>query len=163
MKRARSGSPDKQRGPASSPVARTLELPRGPLGVGLVLLLISRAAFWVLLPHATDDAYIAFRSARHLSEGQVLVFNLGERVMVFTSPLWTLWTALGILLVHDPVVWTRASAVLLDALTLICLSSVLENRAGRAAAWCFAIFFASWPFFGAIAVSGLEMSAMVAL
>jgi hypothetical protein len=43
-----------------------------------------------------DDAYISFRYARNLVEGQGLVFNPGERVEGFTNLAWTLWLALGL-------------------------------------------------------------------
>jgi len=37
-----------------------------------------------------DDAYISFRYAHNLAEGQGLVFNVGEYVEGYTSLLWTL-------------------------------------------------------------------------
>ena len=36
--------------------------------------------------------------------------------MGFTSPLWTVWSALGIALFKDPVAWTRATTLALEAL-----------------------------------------------
>lgn len=43
-----------------------------------------------LWPHITDDAYITFRYAFNLAEGNGLAFNPGERVEGFSNPLWTL-------------------------------------------------------------------------
>ncbi len=40
-----------------------------------------------------DDAYISFRYARNLVEGDGLVFNVGERVEGYTNFLWTLMSA----------------------------------------------------------------------
>ena len=40
-----------------------------------------------------DDAYISFRYARNLVEGNGLVFNVGERVEGYTNFLWTLMSA----------------------------------------------------------------------
>jgi hypothetical protein len=134
-----------------------------PVIVGATLLVVCRVAFWFLLPNATDDAYIAFRYALHLTQGRGLTFNPGEAVMGFTSLPWTLWCSVGILLLHDPVAWTRVSALLLDGVTLFCVARLLERHASRGSAWCFVVFFAAWPFFSAIAASGLEMSAMMAL
>jgi arabinofuranosyltransferase len=37
-----------------------------------------------------DDAFISFRYAKHLADGQGLVFNLGERVEGYTNFLWVL-------------------------------------------------------------------------
>jgi len=46
-----------------------------------------------LWPHVTDDAYISFRYAWNLAQGNGLVFNPGERVEGFSNPLWTLLLA----------------------------------------------------------------------
>ncbi len=42
-----------------------------------------------------DDAFISFRYARHLVDGNGLVFNAGEYVEGYTNLLWTLAMALG--------------------------------------------------------------------
>ena len=48
----------------------------------------------LFLPIRTiDDAFITFRYARHLADGNGLVFNLGERVEGATSLSWTLLLA----------------------------------------------------------------------
>jgi hypothetical protein len=131
-----------------------------PVTAGLALLAIARAALWALLPHANEDAYITFRFARNLAAGAGLTYNAGERTFGFTSPLWTLWCALGQRLLGDPVIWTRLTAIGADAITLTILTRMLERHASRTAAWVFALGFAAWPLFPALAVSGLEMSAM---
>ena len=135
----------------------------GPLGIGLALVAVTRITMWFVLPNATEDAYITFRYARNLAAGHGLVYNLGERVMGFTSPLWTLWCALGIALFRDPLLWTRLSTLAADTVTLVVLVSMLTRHASRAAAWCFAVAFGTWPFFGALAASGMESSSMIAL
>ena len=47
----------------------------------------------------SEDAFIGFRVVRHVLAGYGPVFNLGERVEVYTSPLWiallAAWQALG--------------------------------------------------------------------
>ncbi|HEX9725550.1 MAG TPA: hypothetical protein VGC53_14820, partial [Vicinamibacteria bacterium] len=52
------------------------------------------AAFWgaklVLGAGIVDDTYIFLRYAENLANGNGLVFNLGERVEGYTSPLWVL-------------------------------------------------------------------------
>jgi len=52
--------------------------------------LILRALFAVPYPCNHDDGFIAFRYAKNLAEGNGLVFNVGERVWGFTSPLTVL-------------------------------------------------------------------------
>jgi hypothetical protein len=137
--------------------------PRAPFLVPLALLLLTRAYFWRLLPFASEDAYITFRYARNLARGLGLVFNPGERVMGYTSPLWTVWNALGIALGKDPVAWSRATSVLLEAVALVLVTRMLLRAFGAAAAWTFALFFAGWTFFAAMSVSGMENSAFFAL
>jgi arabinofuranosyltransferase len=147
---------------ARSPARGGLGLDPRDIGIGLAILLLARVVFWRLLPAAYEDAYITFRYAAQFVAGHGLVYNVGERVMGFTSPLWTLWTALGVWLVRDPVVWTRTWSIVADGVTLLLAASLLQRQASRAAARCFGLFFGAWPFFAATCVSGLEMSAMLA-
>lgn len=166
MKRPARGSGAHAPIPASAPAREPglLDALRDrPVLAGLALLVVARAVFWALIPTANEDAYITFRFARNLVMGLGGVFNPGERVMGFTSPLWTLWCALGMKLFGDPVPWTRVSSMAADMLTLVTLTALLLRHASRASAWCFALVFACWPFYSAVAVSGMESSAFVAL
>jgi arabinofuranosyltransferase len=60
----------------------------------VLLLTMAYARRWV-----TEDAFINLRVVQHVLAGHGLVFNAGERVEAFTSPLWvailTAWGALG--------------------------------------------------------------------
>ena len=58
----------------------------------LVLLVMGVHQAW-LQPWTLDDAYITFRYARNLAEGLGPVFNPGEVVEGYTSPLWMLVAA----------------------------------------------------------------------
>ncbi|AOS44547.1 hypothetical protein Verru16b_01610 [Lacunisphaera limnophila] len=67
--------------------------------LSLALLAAGAAALVVLLfaagtGHVWEDFYITFRSSLHLAQGDGLVFQPGERVHSFTSPLGTLLPAL---------------------------------------------------------------------
>ncbi|MEK6674696.1 MAG: hypothetical protein AABZ47_03470, partial [Planctomycetota bacterium] len=57
----------------------------GTLACSTVLLF----ATWALGVGLIDDAYIFLRYARNLAEGNGPVFNVGERVEGYSSPLWT--------------------------------------------------------------------------
>src|SRR5262249_11418612 len=114
-------------------------------------------------PFASEDAYIAFRYARHLVDGLGLTFNRGEHVMGFTSLPWTLWCALGIWLHISPVLWTQVSAVIADAVSLILVAVMLRDRWFAASGWAFAMFFSTWTLFSASTASGLETSAFFLL
>jgi len=145
------------------PLARRLTDWREPYLLPLLALLVTRVACWLRLPWASEDAYITFRYARNLALGHGLVFNAGEHVMGFTSPLWTVWSALGVRVIGDPVAWSRVTSVTCDVVTLLVAATLLRRHASRASAWCFAAFFSLWTYFAAVAVSGMESSAMVAL
>ena len=66
-----------------------------------------------------DDAFISFRYARNLVEGNGLVWNPGERVEGYTNFLWTVMIAGGMKLGLDPVVFTQILGLICFALTLI--------------------------------------------
>jgi arabinofuranosyltransferase len=136
---------------------------REPFLIPLLLLLAGRLLFWRVLPFASEDAYITFRFAKNLAIGNGLLYNPDERVMGFSSPLWTVWCAIGMKLAADPVHWTRFWTVLGDATTLVLMAVILKRHAGRTSAWCFAFFFAVWPYFAAVAVSGMETCMMLTL
>lgn len=137
--------------------------PAEPFLIPLLVLIATRGLLWATIPIAAEDAYITFRYARHLAVGNGLVYNPGPPVMGFTSPLWTVWSALGWRLLHDPVTWARFWSVAGDVTTLVLVASMLRRHAGRAAAWAFAWFFAAWPFFSAVTVSGMETGVMLTL
>lgn len=152
--------------PSLVPSPRELFDPHGPFLFPLLLLLASRLFAWMLLPLASEDAYITFRYARNLALGHGLVYNPGAHVMGFSSPPWTLWSALGYVLIRDPVAWARWTSLAADALTLLLVGAMLARRASadaRTAAWCFTLFFAAWPFFAVVSASGLENGTMLCL
>ena len=68
-----------------------------------LLALVAWAFLVARFDFVCDDAYISFRYARHLLEGQGLRFNLGESPPVegYTNLLWVLWIAAAKLLGVD--------------------------------------------------------------
>jgi arabinofuranosyltransferase len=66
----------------------------GWLGPALVVLAMSLLSASLCLP-AEEDAFIYFRYALHAARGLGLVFNPGERVEGFSSPIWMLLLATG--------------------------------------------------------------------
>ncbi|MBC8076503.1 MAG: hypothetical protein H7Y32_10550 [Chloroflexales bacterium] len=87
--------------------------------------------YWVI-----DDAFISFRYAQHLVQGDGLVFNAGERVEGYTNFLWTALVSAALRLSLDPIVVTL---VLTLALAFVVLA--LTYRLGLLLApplWCWA-------------------------
>src|SRR4051812_32934819 len=62
---------------------------------GATLLVFWAYTVWTHRGIPGDDAYITYRYARNLAEGNGFVFNLGERVQSTTTPLLTILLALG--------------------------------------------------------------------
>ncbi|MDZ4723547.1 MAG: hypothetical protein SGI97_06555 [candidate division Zixibacteria bacterium] len=53
------------------------------------LAVITRSVFFTITQFTADDAYITFRYAENLAAGQGFVYNVGERVLGTTTPLFT--------------------------------------------------------------------------
>ncbi len=66
---------------------------RSFLAVATVCVAAFVALAWALDVDLIDDSYIFLRYARNIAEGHGAVFNVGERVEGFSSPLWTLLLA----------------------------------------------------------------------
>lgn len=66
-----------------------------------------------------DDAFISFRYARHLAEGQGLVWNPEERVEGYTNFLWVLVLAAGISLGARPELLAPALGILCGAAVVV--------------------------------------------
>src|SRR5436189_992982 len=92
-------------------------LPWVALGAAIVWLLVRE---WHYAGWMDDDAFISFRYAQNLAEGNGLVFNPGERVEGYTNFLWVLLLAAGDVLGAAPDVaahgWSLLATVGLWAL-----------------------------------------------
>jgi hypothetical protein len=97
----------------SVPPARPPTL-RGLPGAGFALLLAALAMIvvwaWLWWPNTIDDAYITYRYAEHVARGLGAVYNPGERVEGFSSPLWMASLAAGVRLGSAPSRSPRRSA-----------------------------------------------------
>jgi hypothetical protein len=110
-----------------------------------------------------DDAYIFFRYARSASTGRGLVFNPGQRVMAFTSPLYTaLMTSFGVL---GGVGHLAGAADVLNLVLFVAASLLLADLARRGGARLWVIL-PAWvlvfPFVSG-AVNGMETMLFVVL
>jgi len=64
----------------------------GP-GLAFIAAFMLAMAFAAFTDHVWEDYYITYRASRNLAEGNGLVFNVGERLHTFTSPLGVLLPA----------------------------------------------------------------------
>ncbi|HEX9656653.1 MAG TPA: hypothetical protein VGB89_07040 [Bacteroidota bacterium] len=134
------------------------------LGILLLLLVVGRLLQYYLSGFANDDGYITFRYARNIAEGNGFVYNLGERVLGTTTPLWTILLSVSALLFGS--VNIPAASVTLSVAADIAIVVVLW-RIGRKASPMARILpvllFLLYPKVILICGSGMEASLVVAL
>ena len=110
-----------------------------------------------------DDAYITFRYARNIAMGHGFVYNIGERVLGTTTPLFTLllvpFTRIG----FPPDTVAITLAVLLDLGICILLYRLFRERLGEAAALTAALFYALSYVHIAACGYGMEMQVFMFL
>ena len=105
-----------------------------------------------------DDAYISFRYARSLANGDGLVFNPGERVEGYSNFAWVLMSAAALRAGLDPVAVAKVVGLLAGALSVLLswkLAQRLVPQAGLAALVA-PYYLAISPVLVQHAVNGLE-------
>lgn len=133
--------------------------PNWLLYVSLVPVVVLGVAYAWHLRWIGDDAFISFRYARNLVEGEGLVYNAGARVEGYTNFLWTLLIAGFIAIGFDA---GQVAVVLgLVCLALTCVVAALLVRrllaAGQAMLVSFAaLLLAGNYIFASYGTSGLE-------
>lgn len=114
---------------------------------------------WLQGPQVVDDAFITFRYARNLAEGLGFVYNVGERVLGTTTPLYTLLLALGSLLPVSHAHLALGINAVSDGLTCILLAGLIWRLIGsKRGAALGAVAFALCSQSVAGAVTGMETS-----
>ena len=105
-----------------------------------------------------DDAFITFRYAANLAQGNGLVYNLGQRVQGTTSPLWALILAIPVALGIGLEISSRILGLILDLGVAAGVYAVLVREGLKRAALLFGFVFAADIYLAKIAVSGMESS-----
>jgi arabinofuranosyltransferase len=112
-----------------------------------------------LVAWVCDDAYISFRASHHWLLGHGPVFNVGERVVAFTHPLWLALVTAAAALSGEHYVTAIALGLALTALTLGALARLPGAAAGAPAL----LGLAASKAFAEFSTSGLENSLAHAL
>ena len=104
----------------------------GPILLLASLGLLAEAAYhwW---PRTVDDAFITFRYAQNLVDGLGPVYNAGERLEGYSSPIWMLGSATVIALGIDPVVASKWAGLL--AAGALSVAVYVALRASRVRGW----------------------------
>lgn len=116
------------------------------MAVGIIMICLGFAAF---TRHAWEDYFITFRASLNLATGHGLVFQPGERVHSFTSPLGTLLPALFALGGGEEVEiralwWFRLASAL--ALGIAVFLAAQEFRRNQLVPWAAALGCGLWIF-----------------
>ncbi len=113
----------------------------------------------------TDDAYISYRYARNLVEGQGLVYNPGERVEGYSNFLFVLLSALLLLRVDPDAIYPAVCLLNLGflLLALILFQGHCERSFKPAAANCAAVLLGLSPLLWIWTASGMETTLVVCL
>ncbi|MCL5266243.1 MAG: hypothetical protein M1343_13800 [Chloroflexi bacterium] len=146
------------------PMPRSLAWPKLAFGAALVacvgLAIGVRVAFG---PHVREDAFITLRYAENIAAGQGFVFNLGERVLGTTTPLFALLLAALARLGLDPAFAAIAIGILSDAGAMVILSLIAARFLKPLAVVFVLMLYALLSPIVSYAVSGMETSLYVLL
>ncbi|MEO6595481.1 MAG: hypothetical protein ABIP94_12075 [Planctomycetota bacterium] len=130
------------------------------------------AAVWqaCALRWTCDDAFISFRYAQNFAEGHGLVFNLDPNeaaVEGYTNFSWTMWLAIGVMLVGGDValeLWSVVSGVVCHGGVVLLLASLAwRASSGRALVPIAACAYAAIHHAASLAPAGLETALFVLL
>ena len=131
------------------------------MSLGTLFFLVLAHYHW---QHVSDDAFIAFRYVRNLLAGQGPVWNPGERVEGFSSPLWLGLLAAGGTIGLPLTAWAGGMGVFFLGLTLFVVHRTTEalcnSRVAAAAACVAATLIYPLHYWAA---AGLETTLFVAL
>jgi hypothetical protein len=134
--------------------------------LSILVVLLALTARFLPGPRVIDDAYITFRYARNLVEGQGLVYNTGERVLGTTTPLFSLIMA-GMNIVTGqsiPYPWLALlTSAVADSLTCLLLLRLGKRANYPAAGLAAAFLWAVHPYAVTFAIGGMETSLFVLL
>ncbi len=126
-----------------------------PIGLGFALLIVYAWTAHLLGAGIIDDAYIFLRYARNIWAGAGPVFNVGDPVEGYTSPLWlAMLTIAWPASVDAPRMATTLSALCGFALIVILL--VHDSRQARLSGIVAAAFLSANPQFVFWAFSGMD-------
>lgn len=116
-------------------------------------------------PRVVDDLFISLKYAENLAHGRGLVFNPGERVEGFSSPLWVLLQAVGLRVGFEGVLFTKVLGALALAGTHLALHRFTREIFGVAGPFALLpnVVLALDSFFVAWSGLGLETPLLTAL
>ena len=130
------------------------------LAIALIVCVVWAVAWW---PNTIDDAYITYRYAANVAHGHGAVYNPGERVEGFSSPLWLAILAVPARLGADPEPVSKVLGLVFGLTALLVLGLALIRSGARPGlAGAAALMIAAFPTLHLYLVSGMETPAFCA-
>ncbi|HUN66437.1 MAG TPA: hypothetical protein VMW43_10080 [Bacteroidota bacterium] len=134
----------------------TAAIERHHIWCASVIILLAATAAWSQR-FVQDDAFISFRYAENLLNGQGFVWNAGERVEGYSNFLWTLLIAGGMAAGFDPVGWSELLGILSFAGSMAFTYAIIRRITSSSVVALVAIAALAWNFsFRSFATGGLE-------
>ena len=130
------------------------EARRIPARAAIVLLLLFTFALIVRNAWLSDDAYITFRTVDNFVRGYGLTWNVGERVQVYTHPLWMFLMA-GVAVLTGELFYTSLAISIVLSMAAVALLAFRLPVTSMGAVTALVIFSLSKAFID-YATSGLE-------
>ncbi|MDO8681983.1 MAG: hypothetical protein Q7N50_00680 [Armatimonadota bacterium] len=128
------------------------------------LVVVTMRILFLAASHLTyEDALITMRYANNIAGGHGFVYNIGERALGTTTPLFTLILALGPLLRIDVIVWSKILGILAGGISGVLIFELTRLYAGVRTAWYAVALFATWSLIVRVGVSGMETAFVVML
>ena len=120
------------------------------------------ALLWVLFAHwAYDDPFITYRYAQNIALGHGFVYNLGQRVLSTTTPLFALLLALGQVLNLDLPTLSNLIGVVSIAASALILFELSRDWDTPAVGWAALLIYPTLPL--VLTPLGLEMPFYIVL
>jgi len=124
--------------------------------IPVLLLLIFRYFFPA---NICDDAFISFKTALNLSNGNGMVFNLGQKIYVCTTPLWVFLLAITRLLTSDVIIAAKCLGILFEILFLLSIVHLgFITLNDRSVGMLAAVLICTNPIYLQTSFSGMELS-----
>jgi arabinofuranosyltransferase len=116
-------------------------------------------------PRVVDDLFISLRFAESFAAGRGIVFNAGEHVEGYSSPLWMFLQAIGLFVGFEGVTWTKLLGLVSFGAVLVGSYTLARERLGAHPrhALLAPLFLAMNSHLVAWSVLGLETPAYLAL
>ncbi|CAN5115465.1 hypothetical protein BH11MYX1_BH11MYX1_53930 [soil metagenome] len=135
--------------------------PRRGILIACAIALVALVIAWSLR-FGTDDSYITYVYARELVRGNGLTW-FGTHIEGYTNFLWALWSALGLALGRDPLVWAWGASLAALVATIVTTYRIAALRSTITAGLVAAAILATNFTFLAFGTSGLETMLQTAL